>query len=949
MRKIHIVFAFFIVAVMLPALPSCLFALQEDVSRNTSIALSENLPFDPQVKIGTFENGVKYYIRVNKKPEDRAELRLVVNAGSVLENDNQQGLAHFCEHMAFNGTLHFAKNELVDYLESIGMRFGPDLNAYTSFDETVYMLQIPTDSASIVENAFQILEDWAHNVSYDDKEIDKERGVIIEEWRLGRGAEARMRDKQFPILFKGSQYAVRLPIGKKDILDSFQHDTLRRFYKDWYRPDLQAVIAVGDFDMQWIESLIKKHFASIPAKKDERKRELFPVPDNKGTLFAIASDPEATRTSVSIYYKMDVKPEKTIADYRRQMIGSLYNSMLNQRFDEKLHHADPPFLYAYSGKGRFVRTKEVYLLSAGVKDNMIPQGLETLLTESRRVKEYGFTQTELERKKKEMMRGMEQALKERDKTESRNYVAEYTRNFLVNEPIPGIENEFKYYKELLPGIQLSEVNKLASEWIHNSNRVVLVNSPEKKGVKVPTKEDLLAIMHKVDQMKIDAYVDQVSDEPLVKEIPKSGKIVAEKAFDSLGVTQWKLSNGVRVVLKPTNFKNDEIRFTSFSPGGNSLVGEKDYIPAITAAAVVGEGGLGSFSQIDLQKKLSGKVVCVSPYIGTLTEGISGSASPEDMKTMFQLIYLYFTAPRMDSTAFQSYKTRMKGFIENRSARPETAFQDTIQVTMAQHHYRARPWSLALLDEMNLSDSFQIYKQRFADASDFTFFFVGNFDTLTIKKDVLTYLGSLPATHRNETWKDPGIEPPKGVVEKTINKGMAPKSQVRFMFTGPYRWSRQNNYDLQSMTSVLRIKLREVLREDLGGTYGVAVWASTSKYPKEEYTLGISFGCAPDRVEELSKNVIVQIDSLKKFPPAKIYLQKVKETQLRKNETNLKQNRFWLRQLNEYYFTGLNPYDILQYPDLVDHLNAETIRSTAENYFNMKNYVRVVLFPEKPGE
>jgi len=948
MIKLKPVFALFLAIILATAVPSRLFCNQSDVSQNSPFSLSANLPLDPQVKTGKLENGLKYYIRVNKKPEDRAELRLVVNAGSVLEDDDQQGLAHFCEHMAFNGTKHFAKQELVDYLESIGMRFGPDLNAYTSFDETVYMLQIPTDSMKIIENAFQILEDWAHNVSYDDKEIDKERGVIIEEWRLGRGAESRMRDKQFPILFKDSRYAVRLPIGKKNILDSFKHNTLRRFYKDWYRPDLQAVIAVGDFDPQQIESLIRQHFASIPSRKNERKRVVFPVPDNKGTLFAIASDPEATRTSVSIYYKMDLQPQRTIADYRRQIVESLYNSMLNQRFSEKLQQANPPFLYAYSGKGRFVRTKEVYLLSAGVKDNTIPRGLEALLTEAFRVKKYGFTETELARMKKEMMRDMEKSFRERDKTESRNYVSEYTRNFLEDEPIPGIENEYEYYKKLMPGIRLNEVNKLASEWIKDANRVVLVNSPQKTGIKIPTEKDLLAVIHSVEKKKIAAYVDKVSDEPLVRNKPQAGKIVHEEKIPELGLTQWKLSNGIRVVLKPTDFKNDEILFTSFSPGGNSLVKDKDYIAAVTATAVISEGGLGSFNKIELQKKLSDKVVRVSPFITSLTEGISGSCSPQDMETMFQLIYLYFTAPRMDSTAFQSYKMRMKGFIENRSARPETAFRDTIQVTMAQHHFRARPWSLALLDEMSLSKSFRIYKQRFADAGDFTFFFVGNFDPQKLKQDVATYLGGLSAARQHESWKDPGIEPPKGVVEKKVVKGMAPKSQVRFMFTGPYHWSRQNNYDLRSMVSVLKIKLREVLREDLGGTYGVSVWASTSKYPKEEYTLGISFGCAPDRVEELSKNVFVQIDSLKKYPPTEIYLHKVKETQLRKNETDLKQNRFWLRQLNAYYFTGLDPRVLLQYPKLVDQLNAGTIRATAEKYFNMKNYVRVVLFP-KSGE
>lgn len=902
------------------------------------------LPVDTNITLGTLKNGVTYYIRKNQKPENRAELRLVVNAGSILEDDDQQGLAHFVEHMAFNGTENFEKHELVNYLESIGMRFGPDLNAYTSFDETVYMLQIPTDSSVMVEKAFQILEEWAHRISFEDTEIDKERGVIIEEWRLGRGADVRMRDKQFPVLFKDSQYAERLPIGQKAVLDTFHYETLRRFYHDWYRPDLMAVVAVGDFNQSKIEMLIKEHFAGIPEPPNPMKREIYPVPDNTSPLFAIATDPEATGSRVSVYYKRDVEDENSEKAYRQNLVEALYNNMFNQRLDELRQQPDPPFLFALSGQGRFVRTKDVYLLSAAVKDNQVETGLEILLTEAARIKKYGFTQSELERQKLEMLRGIEQAYNERDKTESRRYAAEYIRNYLTDEPIPGIEFEYQLYQKFIPTITLEEVNRVADESITDKNRVVLVSAPEKEGVEVPTETELIAVFEKVAQEDIAPYTDVISDQPLITVPPAPGKIVNENTIQEIGVTEWVLSNGVKVILKPTDFKNDQVLFSAYSPGGSSLVSDQDYIAALTAASVVGQGGVGQFNRIELDKKLAGKVVSVFPSISSISEGISGSASPQDLETMFQLIYLYFTEPRKDSTAFLSYQSRIKGFLENRDADPESAFEDTIDVTMSRHHFRARPWSQELLNEMNLERSYEIYQNRFADASDFTFLLVGNIDPETLKPLVQTYLASLPDLNREESWKDIGITPPKGVIEKQVEKGLEAKSRIRIIFSGPFEWNRQNRYDMGSLASVLRIKLRESLREDKGGTYGVGVGASPSHYPEPEYEFSISFGCDPGRVDELTQTVFQQIDSLKEFGTTETYLQKVKETQRREHETDLKENRYWLNTLNFYYFNEEDPRSILELDKYVDALDSEAIKQAARKYLDANNYVKVVLYP-----
>ncbi len=918
-------------------------------SKDVALELKRTLPLDPKITTGKLKSGLTYYIRENKKPENRAELRLAVNAGSVLEDDDQQGLAHFLEHMAFNGTKNFAKQEIVDYLESIGMRFGPDINAYTSFDETVYMLQVPTDSAEILETAFQILEEWAHNVTFDLAEIEKERGVVVEEWRLGRGADARMLDKQLPVLFHGSRYAKRLPIGQKEVLETAPREAFSRFYENWYRPDLMAVIAVGDFKKTDIEKLIQNHFSKIKSPKNQRERQLFPVPDHTESLFAIASDPEADNTSVGLYFKQDLTEQQTHAAYRDLLIENLYNSILNNRLEELLQTAEPPFLYGFSSKASFIRSKDFYFLGAAVKEDGVPKGLETLLTEALRVRQHGFTQTELDREKAEMLRGIEQAYNERDKTESVQFADEYIRNFLEKEPVPGIEYEFELYQKFLPTIQLADVNRLASQWITDGNRVVLVSAPEKKGVAIPAENELSSVFESVKQIEIQPYVDEVSDQPLVASQPAPGEVADEKAIAELGLTEWTLSNGVRVILKPTDFKNDQIIFTAFSPGGHSLISDPNYVAAVTASSLIQEGGLDGFDQIALQKKLAGKIVNVSPWINELQEGLSGNASPQDVETLFQLIYLYFTAPRKDSTAFLSFQSRIKGFIRNRGASPDAAYQDTIQVTMANYHFRARPWIESLLDEMNLETSFHIYRDRFADASDFTFVLVGNFDPAVIKPLAQMYLGGLPAIKRDENWKDVGVDAPKGVIDKLVKKGVEPKSRVTMIFTGPFAWNRQNTYELNSMTEVLDIKLREVLREDMGGTYGVGVWPSVARYPDEKYSVNISFGCAPERVNELTAAVFQQIDSLKSYGTTEKYLTKVKESQRRKRETDLKENGFWLNVLRSYYEYQDDPKEILYYENKVENLKLEAIQQTAQRYFNTENYVNVVLLPENSSD
>ena len=910
--------------------------------------LTAVIPVDPQITTGRFANGLRYYVRSNKKPEKRAELRLVVNAGSILEERDQSGLAHFVEHMAFNGTKHFPKQETVKFLESIGMRFGPSVNAFTSFDETVYMLEVPTDKPDVLDKAFLILEDWAHNVSFDPTEIDKERGVITEEWRLRRGAGARMQDKQFPILLKGSRYAERLPIGDMEVIQSFKHERLKKFYADWYRPELMAVVAVGDFDKGAIETLIKNHFGSIPKSPATKLRPSYNVPDHPGTLFAIATDKEASGTSVAVYSKMPSRDQTTVGSYRRQIVERLFSGMLSQRFSEMAQKPDAPFLGAGAGRGQFVRTKEISTLSAGVKEDGIERGLEALFTEAERVVRFGFTETELDRQKKNIMRGLERAVTEKENQPSSPLADEYTRNFTDQEPIPGIEYEAALHARFLPEIALAEINALAKDWVPDRNRVVLVNAPEKAGLTVPDEAKLTAVITAAVRKDVTAYVDAVGNQPLLDPLPTPGAITKTATKDAFGITEWELANGVKVVLKPTTFKEDEVLFRAFSLGGTSLASDADFIPASTATQVISRSGLAKFTAVDLQKMLTGKVAAARPFIGETDEGLQGSASRKDLETMFQLIYLTFTQPRADPAMFNVITTATKSTLANQKASPDFAFAEALNDILSQKHPRHRMMSPELVDEMNLDKSLAFYKDRFSDASDFTFVFVGSFSADTLKPLVEQYLGALPVTHRKETWKDVGVKRPTGVIEKRVDKGLEPKSRAQLVFSGPFQYDQVQRVAIRAMAQALEVRLRESLREDLGGTYSVSASANYSKVPREEYNVNIGFGCSPDRTEELVKNVFKEIEQFKTNGPTDKQVADVKETFLRDQETNMKQNGYLLSQIALRYEYSEDLDSLFNMADFYNKIDAAMIRDAAKLYLKSDNLVKVTLFPEKPA-
>jgi zinc protease len=916
----------------------------------STLVMTQNqpLPVDKTVITGTLENGVKYYIKQNKKPQNRAELRLFVNAGSVLENDDQRGIAHFVEHMAFNGTEHFAKNELVNYLEKLGIEFGPELNAYTSFDQTVYMLTVPTDSNDILENGFLVLEDWAHNLSFDPVEIDKERGVVIEEWRLGRGANMRMLDKQLPILFKNSRYAVRLPIGKKEIIENANYETIRSFYYDWYRPDLIAVAAVGDFNAQEIEGYIKKHFSNIKPPENERDRKDYDIPDHRETYFAIASDKEAQYSTVALYILQEPKKVEFVNDYKNKLIHSISYGILNDRLTELISSPNPPFSYAYTGNSRFAKSADVSFLVAMVQEGKIDTGFKALLREAKRVNLYGFTETEFERQKTSLLRAAEQRLAEKDKTESSKIVGEFGSNYIYGDPIISIEDQFKLTEELLPQITLEEVNNVSSELLKQNNRVVLVNSPEKEGLHIPTEEELSATITEVNSEEITAYEDKVSEKPLVENLPSPAPVVSSFAMEEIGVTEWVLANGLKVVFKPTDFKNDQILFKAFSPGGSSLIKNDNFLSAEFASALEEESGLDGFSKTELDKYMSGKIATVTPYIDNYYEGMNGHASPKDLETLFQLIYSYFTAPRIDSIGYLTFKSKMKSFLENKSNNPQYAFQDTLQVTLSNYHFRSRPITIEMLSEINPEISLNILNDRFSNAGDFTFVFVGNIDSVIFKPLVETYLGSLPSFGPNEKPVDLNYKDVRGFVSKELHKGIEPKSQVAIAYVGDMEWSRENEYTMQSLVDVLDIKLRESLREDKGGTYGVYAYKNIYRFPQSHYSINFGFGCNPERVKELVRDFYDVLDSIKTFGPDNIVMTKVKETQRRKRELNLEKNSFWQNTLTDYIQNNENPIEMLNYDQWINDLTDNDIKNVANKYLG-ENLVQVVLFPESEND
>nr|WP_322625733.1 insulinase family protein [uncultured Flavobacterium sp.] len=927
---------------LLLAAPAFMYA-QENLSTTT-------IPLDPAVRTGKLKNGLTYYIRKNAKPENKVDLRLVVNAGSLMEDDDQQGLAHFMEHMNFNGTKRFPKNKLVDYLQSIGVKFGQHLNAYTSFDETVYFLPIPSDDAGKLEKGFQILEDWAFNAVLTPEEIDKERGVVLEEYRLGLGANDRMEKRFLPKVLYKSHYAERLPIGKKDILEKFKYETLTRFYKDWYRPDLMAVIVVGDIDVAAMEKKIKDHFESYKNPTNERPRLTYDLPNHAETFVCIETDKEASSSDVNISYKdkEKAKPTVTVADFRKDQLESLFSSMLNNRLQEYSNNANPPFTYGYTYHGGgWARDKEAYQSFAMTQETKQLDALRTLVNENQRVKKFGFSAQELERAKQELLSYAESGYNEREKTESENFVWKYQSNFLEKSAAPSIEWSYEMKKKLYPTIKVEEVNALINGFIHDDNRIVVFTGPEKDGLKKPTEAEVLSIINAPDT-DITAYVDTEIAKSLLRNEPKAGSIAKTEKNDKLGTTVLTLSNGVKVTYKKTDFKNDEIIMEAASRGGTNLYSADEYRKIRWASSAVDEAGFSGLKKNDINKFMTGKIANVYPYVYTVGEGMGGSTTPKDMEYMFQMIYAYFTDINYDPEAFDTYKQKQSAFYDNMMREPNYYFTQELSALLNKDNPRffgvvpdQKAW--AATDYKLAYDKF---KERFANAADFEFFFVGNIDEAKFNEYVTKYLASLPATSApKEKTVDTGFRPKKEDIKKIFNKGTEPKSSVRISYFGETKYDEKEALAMEALGEILTIKLVEQLRETESGVYGIRAYGYLGKVPYGQYGFNISFPCGPENAEKLTTSALNELQKIVDKGPEAKDLSKFKEAELLEYKKNLKENQFWLNTFSNAYALETSADGILKKEEKIKALTAKEIQAVAKKYIG-KDKIVGILMPEE---
>ncbi|HEU0035682.1 MAG TPA: insulinase family protein [Kofleriaceae bacterium] len=908
----------------------------------------DKLPLWPAVKRGVLPNGLTYYVLRNPKPAKRANLWLAVNAGSLQEDDDQRGLAHFVEHMAFNGTARFKEAELVNYLESIGMRFGPDLNAYTSFDQTVYQLQVPTDDAQYVDKGMQILRDWASNVTFDPKEVDKERGVVLSEWRLGRGAGQRLFDKQVKVLFEGSRYADRVTIGLPEIIKGAPRDTAVRFYKDWYRPDLMAVIAVGDFeDPAAIEKQIVATFSDLPAATKARPRPHGEVPKSTGTRVSIETDHEMTSQSVAVYNLLPHRPEATVADFRRIVVEQVYAHIFNERLRSLARKQDAPFTGASGGASGLVREIDAFTRSARVRGGKVEDALRALFAEVLRIEKHGFTQSELERARTSIARTYEQNAIEAKTADSREYTDEITRNFFEGEFMIGREAERDFTLKTLPQITLAELNQLATSYGGADNRVIVISGPD--GKPLPTKDRVLAIVDEVAKRDLPPWTDKAASATLLSQTPKPGTIVKESKLDSLGVTEWQLSNGARVIVKPTDFEADNILLSGISPGGLATASGAEFKYARFADDIAAIGGVGDLDVEDLGKLLTGKQATASTSINAVTESVGGQASARDLETMFQLVYLKMTAPRKDPDAIALWKENTAESLADRQRSPDYQFNVKSSDTLWRGDPRRKDPKPADVAKVDPDKALAFYKQRFGDATDFTFTIVGAVDLAKLRPLVETYLASLPAKGRVEKEKDLGARRIAGVVKKQWNFGQeTDKARVTVVFHGDETWTRDKDRDMFILGRVLSIRLREVMREDLGGVYGVAASGYLARSPHQERAFTISFGAEPKRVGELldaADKVIAEVAEHGAKPEV---LEKVKQGFIRERETQLRRNGFWLGWLESSYRYKDDPTIVLDPKPMLARITSDNVKAAAKRYLDHKRLYQAVMLPAKPA-
>jgi zinc protease len=908
---------------------------------NAQSGIPSDVPMDPAVRHGKLENGLSYYIMKNATPEKRAEFYIVVNAGALQETPGQNGLAHFTEHMCFNGTKNFEKKAIINYLQSIGMKFGPEINAYTSTDRTVYTLtKVPLEEKANIDTSLMILYDWGCNVSMEGEEIDLERGVIREEFRTRMSGMARAQMEVQKAIYAGSKYEIHNVIGDTNVINFAPWDTLRDFYKTWYRPDLEAVIIVGDIDVDQMEAKVKSMFSKMPVHKNAKKRGYYEVPGHKEPRVSISTDPEVPYNVIQVMHKHKADWDRSEKYYKEQYLAQLYSIMINARFSEIIQSANPPFSYGGATYANMQPKLDAYIGFAVASNDKISEATHVLLRENERVRRHGFVETELERAKKEMKAAIEKQYKERNKRKSAALANAIIENYLTSEPIPSDDWEYKFGNKVVEEATVEEINALAKKWISEENVVVAMMGVESESAKFPTEAEVKKMLKDVRTEKIEAYVDQVANRPLVANEPTPGTIVEEEKED--GYTTWELSNGVKVVLKSTTNKEDEILMGARSLGGWSLYKLSDMVSAKLATNVVEMSGIGDFDNIELQKQLAGKNVSVSPYIAELYEGFNGRSTVEDFTTMMQLTYLYFTNPRFDKQAFESYINREKGMIENQSADPSSAFGDSISVFLSNNNPYFAPMSAASYDQAKLSRIKYIFSDRFGDPSGFTFYFVGNIDNKQFEDAVLKYLGGLPQVNREENYKDLNRRMPEGFEKKAFRREMkTPKATVFIAFTGENKYKMEERLLLTAVKEYLDIRMIETLREDQGGTYGASVFSNVKHYPETEHFMGVYFDTDPTKLDTMIAIVYDELVKLQENGPDQKSIHNIVENKLKEHQERLKENRYWLSMLMEEDFHD-DDRDEFDYEKFWKELTPKKVQKAAKKYLDAERALQLVM-------
>lgn len=915
----------------------------------------QQLPLDPNVRMGVLDNGLTYYIRHNEQPKERAEFHIAQAVGAILEEDHQNGLAHFLEHMAFNGTQHFPGKGIINYFESIGVNFGGNINAYTSLDETVYRLsEVPTTRAGVIDSALLVMHDWSAGLLLEGDEIDSERGVIREEWRTGANANRRMWKESNKQKYVGSQYAKRDVIGDTAVINNFSYQALRDYYKKWYGPDLQTIVVVGDIDVDAIEAKIKALWADVPARSNRGERPVYDIPNNVDPIVSIVTDKEAQQTRIELEYKHDVLPDNlkgTMAAYTQSLFNSLISTILNYRFSEITQNPESSFVGAYGYYGELTKSKDAFQLIAIPKEGQEKAALSDLIIEAEKVKLFGFTNAELERAKADLLKEYETAYNERNNQKNIRLTREYIRHYLDKECAPGMEWEYKTVQTLLPQVTVALVNQLAQAYVTDENLILSFMAPQKEGVKLPTSDETLSILKKAkeDAAKLEAPKEETIKKALVKKAPKAGKLKSVTLNETLGTTEWILSNGVKVVIKPTTFKQDEILFDAYSQGGLSKVSAVADLPsAIVSADIVNSNGIGSFTAIELEKYLSGKNANVSPSVDAYSEGLEGSASVKDFETLLQLTYLYFTAPRKDDKSYQALMNMYRTYLANKESNPKSAFSDSIQLVMSGHSPRTVLVNVAMLDNVSQDKALSIYKERFANPADFTFMFVGNINPADVatQKLICTWLGGLKTSKITETFVDNGERVPTGVVKNYFERVMEiHTASNRIVYTGDMPYTLKNRLNMRAISDILSIRYLESIREREGGSYGVGTNGYVSYLPVSKATLLMQFDTDPEKQTKLMSIIHQEITDIINDGPRVDDLVKVKESMLKDFQEDLEKNNWWLDSaLYNYYVNKLNY--LIDYKAEVDKITGETVQATLKELVNQGNVVEVVMLPAK---